>query len=83
LRLQGLFASSQARSQIRAAPWNYVVQSIAGQEEILGPDVTLAHLLLKNKVTDMTGRTAYALLTEPATRYLEIPLEGSVPYTEH
>ena len=62
---------------------SYVVQSIAGHEEILGPDVTMAHLLLKNKVTDMIGRTAYALLTEPATQYLEVPLEGSVPHTEH
>jgi hypothetical protein len=37
---------------------NYVVQSIAGRDELLGPDVTMAHLLLKNKVVDMIGRSA-------------------------
>jgi hypothetical protein len=62
---------------------NYVVQTIAGNEELLGPDVTMAHLLLKNNVTDIVGRAAYALLTDVATRYLEIPLEGSVPHAEH
>jgi hypothetical protein len=62
---------------------NYVVQAIAGHEELLGPDVTMAHLLLKNNVGDMVGRAAYALLTESATEHLEIPLDGSVPHTEH
>jgi hypothetical protein len=62
---------------------NYVVQAIAGHEELLGPDVTMSHLLLKNNVTDRVGRRAYALLTESATEHLEIPLEGSVPHTEH
>lgn len=62
---------------------NYVVQSIAGREEILGPDVTMVHLLLKNNVKVKIGRAAYALLTESATQYLEIALEESVPHTEH
>jgi len=62
---------------------NCVVQSIAGHEEIVGPDVTMAHLLLKNTVTNRIGRAPYALLTESATQYLEISLEGSVPHTEH
>jgi hypothetical protein len=60
----------------------YVVQPIAGRDELLGPDVTLAHLLLKNNVASEVGRSAYALVTEPATRYLEIPLEGSVPHSQ-
>ena len=62
---------------------SYAVQAIAGHEELLGPDVTMAHLLLKNNVTDTVGRTAYALLTESATEHLEIPLDGSIPHTEH
>ena len=62
---------------------NYVVQSIAGHEELLGPDVTMAHLLLKNKVLNVIGPAPYALITRSATQYLGIPLEGSVPHAEH
>jgi hypothetical protein len=61
---------------------DYVVQSIAGREELLAPDVTLAHLLLKNRVKEVIGWTAYALLTEKATDYLDVPLEAAVPHTE-
>jgi hypothetical protein len=62
---------------------SYVLQSIAGHEELLGPDVTMAHLLLKNSVVDAFGRSAYALVTEPAVTHLEIPLGDSHPHTEH
>ncbi len=62
---------------------SYVLQSIAGHEELLGPDVTMAHLLLKNSVVDEFGRSAYALVTEPAMTHLEIPSGSSRPHTEH
>lgn len=61
---------------------NYVVQSIAGNEELLGPDVTMAHLLLKNNVSDVVGASAYALLTETAAEQLEIPVDAAAPHTE-
>lgn len=61
---------------------NYVVQSIAGHEEILGPDVTMAHLLLKNNVSDVVGRSAYALVTESASQQLQVPLGDSATHTE-
>jgi hypothetical protein len=51
----------------------YVRQAIAGSEELLGPDVTAAHVLLKNPVTERLGLRAYALLTERAASYLEVP----------
>jgi Protein of unknown function (DUF2652) len=60
----------------------YVVQSIAGQQELLGPEVTISHLLLKNHVADLVGRSAYALVTESAVTYLELPLERAVSITE-
>jgi Protein of unknown function (DUF2652) len=60
----------------------YVVQSIAGHQELLGPEVTISHLLLKNHVVDLVGRSAYALVTESAVAYLELPLEQAVPITE-
>ena len=62
---------------------HYVAQAIAGHEELLGPDVTMAHLMLKNDVTSVVGRVPYALLTVSATEHLEIPLDGSVSHTEH
>jgi hypothetical protein len=60
----------------------YIVQSIAGHRELLGPDVTISHLLLKNHVAETIGRSAYALVTEPAVAHLDFPLERAVPITE-
>ena len=60
----------------------YVVQSVAGHQELLGPDVTISHLLLKNHVADLIGRSAYALVTESAAAHLDVPLEPALPITE-
>jgi Protein of unknown function (DUF2652) len=60
----------------------YVVQPVAGHQELLGPDVTISHLLLKNHVADLIGRSAYALVTEPAAAYLDVPIERALPITE-
>jgi hypothetical protein len=61
---------------------DYIVQSVAGHQELLGPDVTVSHLLLKNNVADLIGRSAYALVTEPAAAHLDLPLDGALPITE-
>jgi hypothetical protein len=61
---------------------NYVVQPVAGRPELLGPDVTVAHLLLKNHAAELIGSSAYALVTEAARERLEVPLDGSLPITE-
>jgi hypothetical protein len=60
----------------------YIVQSVAGQRELFGPDVTISHLLLKNRVVDVIGRSAYALVTDPAASYLDLPLGGAQAITE-
>jgi Protein of unknown function (DUF2652) len=60
----------------------YIVQSVAGHQELLGPDVTISHLLLKNHAADLVGRSAYALVTDPAATKLDIPLDGTLPITE-
>jgi len=60
----------------------YIVQSVAGHKELLGPDVTISHLLLKNHAADLIGRSAYALVTEPAAAHLEVPLDRAVSITE-
>ena len=60
----------------------YIVQSVAGRQELFGPDVTISHLLLKNHVADLIGRSAYALVTESAATHLDLPLERALPITE-
>jgi len=60
----------------------YVALSIAGHEELLGPDVTIAHRLMKNHAAALVGASAYALLTEAAAGHFEAPLEGALPVTE-
>jgi Protein of unknown function (DUF2652) len=60
----------------------YIVQSVAGQQKLFGPDVTVSHLLLKNHVADLIGRSAYALVTESAAAHLDVPLERALPITE-
>lgn len=61
----------------------YVVQSVAGHRELVGPDVTITHLLLKNHVHDLVGRVPYALVTDAAVDELDVPLERALEVTEH
>jgi Protein of unknown function (DUF2652) len=61
---------------------DYVVQSIVGREELFGPDVTMAHLLLKNTLDQTIGRSAYVLITEPAIEQLEVPVDGAIAHSE-
>jgi uncharacterized protein YndB with AHSA1/START domain len=41
-----------------------LVHKVAGQSELVGPDVIIAHRLLKNDVVERHGLHAYAVLTE-------------------
>lgn len=59
-----------------------VAQSIAGHEELLGPDVNLVHRLLKNHARELVGRVPYALVTDAATASLEIPTDEMVAGNE-
>jgi Protein of unknown function (DUF2652) len=61
---------------------SYVVQRIAGREELLGPDVNVAHRLLKNHVRDVIGARPYALLTDAVVRALDVPPAEMVTTTE-
>jgi Protein of unknown function (DUF2652) len=60
----------------------YVTQSVAGRQELLGPEVTISHLLMKNHAADLLGRSAYTLLTETAAAHLDVPLERALAITE-
>jgi hypothetical protein len=60
----------------------YVVQAIAGRQELLGPDVNVVHRLLKNHASEMVGNNAYALLTEAAATHLNVPTSPALRLTE-
>jgi hypothetical protein len=60
----------------------YFVQSIGAHTEVLGPDVTVVHRLLKNAAADRTGSTAYALFTDAAEIALALELDNAVRFTE-
>jgi len=60
----------------------YVTQSIVGREEVAGPDVILAHRLLKNGARELVGPRAYALLTDAALGALAVPADEMIATTE-
>jgi class 3 adenylate cyclase len=60
----------------------WIAQTIVGQEELLGPDVNVAHRLLKNHARELVGTRAYALFSVAAVDALEIPPAGLVATTE-
>jgi hypothetical protein len=55
----------------------FVIQSIGGGQELSGPDVVMAHLLLKTDVGDEIGHGGYALITDAAAAQFEIPTDAS------
>lgn len=56
---------------------SYVAQTIAGRTELLGPDVTTAHRMLKNDVVATTGWRAYALISAAASEHLGVSADGT------
>ncbi len=49
---------------------SYVVHQFAGRQKLAGPDVILAHRLLKNDIAEQTGAHAYAFFTDPCLERL-------------
>jgi hypothetical protein len=61
---------------------SWVVQRIAGSEELAGPDVIVVHRLLKNHARDVVGDRPYALLSDAAMAALDVPETGMVRMVE-
>ena len=61
---------------------DYVVHRIANQEELAGPDVIVAHRLLKNHARDLVGNRPYALLSDATIEALDVPAEGMLAGVE-
>jgi uncharacterized protein YndB with AHSA1/START domain len=55
---------------------NYIQQTIAGIQELVGADVNLAHRLMKNHIAEATGWKAYALFTDTGLEHLGVHPEA-------
>ncbi len=60
----------------------FVIQSIAGNQELTGPEVVMAHRLLKSGAADLVGHGAYALITDAAAQRLGVAVDGALALTE-
>jgi len=54
---------------------DFIVQHVAGTQELVGSDVNLAHRLMKNHIFEHTGWTAYTMLTKVAMECMRLELE--------
>ncbi|MFN8520510.1 MAG: DUF2652 domain-containing protein [Chloroflexota bacterium] len=61
---------------------SFVIQSIGGGRELAGPDVVVAHRLLKNQGAQVLGTHGYALATAAAVQWMGMPDPGWTPLTE-
>jgi hypothetical protein len=53
---------------------NYLIQRLAGTEDLAGGDVILIHRLLKNDIAAQTGWPAYLFLTDACLAKIGLPL---------
>jgi hypothetical protein len=58
---------------------SFVIQEIAGRAELVGPEVVMAHRLLKTEAAELAGHGAYLLLTAAAATRLDVPTGGAIP----
>ena len=60
----------------------FVIQAIAGRDELAGPEVVVAHRLLKSHAGDAVGHAAFALITDAASEWLDVPTDGGISVVE-
>jgi len=51
---------------------SYLLQQMGSRQELMGPDVILAHRMMKNSVKEQIGVTAYLLITEAAAAIIQL-----------
>jgi Protein of unknown function (DUF2652) len=60
----------------------YVIQEIAGRSKLVGPEVVVAHRLLKNHAGGLVAKGGEAVTTAAAAARLNIPTEAALPIVE-
>ena len=61
---------------------SYIVQAIGTHVEVLGPDITVAHRLVKNTAVSKVGTPARVLFSGEAESALRLALKDAVRFTE-
>ena len=82
MRVRCLHADLRPRPQVHSHAGTYVIQEIAGKSKLAGPEVVMAHRLLKNNAATLVGHSAYAPITAAAAARLGIPTQVAVPIVE-
>ena len=75
-----LITSLELKFIAHAGTW--VAHRLPDRRYVAGPSVNLAHRLLKNRVTDVTGLRGYLLLTDAALELLGIDPARGVTHAE-
>jgi Protein of unknown function (DUF2652) len=60
----------------------FVIQAIAGSDELVGSEVVMAHRLLKTDAAERVGSGACALLTEAAASAFGVPTADAISHVE-
>lgn len=61
---------------------SYIFQRVAGNLELVGPDVILIHRLMKNHLEETTGWRAYAMTTQACLEQLGVSSDDMHHHTE-
>ena len=61
---------------------DFIIQQVAGIQDLLGSDVNLAHRLLKNRVVETTGWQGYALFSQQGLESIHADKKGFVQQSE-
>ena len=60
----------------------FVIGTMAGGRELIGPEVIMAHRLLKSSAADAVGTGAYVLMTDSAQEMLHIAVADAASITQ-
>jgi hypothetical protein len=60
----------------------FVIQELASGRELVGPEVVMAHRLLKTRATELTGHRAYVLVTAAAVDHFGVATDTAIPIVE-
>lgn len=60
----------------------FFIQAVGHHVEAVGPEVNIAHRLLKNRAVEIVGSSGYGLFTEESVAALDLPLGDAASLTE-
>jgi hypothetical protein len=76
----GLFPSLELKFIVHYG--HFLVERIAGRNQLVGPAINAAHRLLKNSITETTGDRRYVFVSDAAANHLGLMPEVGRPHEE-